>query len=90
MQQNLEKRIATLERARPPDDDLTIIRHIVTPGELDAAINRIRAADGQLWARLPCETDQTFIDRAAKAVKRNQWRAAILLTDDGAVSHAEH
>jgi hypothetical protein len=89
MQQNL-KRIAALERANPPDDDLTIIRHIVTPGNLDAALNRIRADDGQLWNRLPGETEQTLIDRAAKGVKRNQWHAAILLTDDGEVSHADY
>jgi len=90
MQQNLEKRIAALERANPPDDDLTIIRHIVTPGKLDATINRIRANDGQLWKRLPGELEQTLIDRAAKGVKRNQWHAAILLTDDGDLSHADH
>lgn len=80
--QNLEKRIAALEVANPPADDMTIILRLVSPGQLDAEIYRLRADDGELWTRHPGETEQDLIDRASLEVKRNPWGFARLITND--------
>lgn len=78
--QNLEKRIAALEQANPPAQELTIIRRIVVPGHLDAQVCRLRADNGQLWTRQPGETEQGLIERATSEVERNQSGAALLLS----------
>ena len=82
MVQTLDRRISALEQANPPTDERTIIRRFVTPGHLDAETYRLRADDGQLWVRLPGETERALIDRASKEVKRNEWGVGCLSTDD--------
>lgn len=77
--QALEKRIAALEVATPPVDEMTFVIRFVSPGHLDAEIHQLRADDGTLWTRLPGETEQELIDRATLAVRRNEWCAALLL-----------
>lgn len=71
--QNLEKRIAALELATPQADDLTVIRRYVRPGHLDDEIYLLTDSDGNAWTRQPNETEEAFIDRASKDVKRNAW-----------------
>ena len=88
--QTFERRLAALEQANPPADELTIIRRMVSPGHLDAEIYRLRADDGTLWTRQPGETEQGLIDRASKEVKRTPWGVASLITDDAEVCRAEH
>lgn len=78
----LEKRIAALEQANPPADEMTLIRRFVSPGNLDAETYRLRADDGQLWERLPGETEQALIDRASQEVKRNEWGVGSLASED--------
>jgi len=80
--QNLDRRIAALEQASPPADGMVIIRRFVSPGHLDAEIHRLRADDGELWTRQPGETEQDFIDRASREVKRNEWGSAGLASED--------
>ena len=79
---NLEKRIAALEATTMPADDLTIIRHYVSPGYLNAEIHRLRDDDGKLWTRQPRETEQELIDRATLEVKRTVWGIASLIAND--------
>lgn len=88
--QNLEKRIAVLESANPPADEITIIRRFVSPGHFDAEIYRLRDDDGKLWTRQPDEAEQELIDRASLEVKRSPWGIASLTADDAEVSHADH
>lgn len=76
--QNLEKRIAALEAANPTAADFTIIRRIVSPGQLDAEIYRLRDDDGNEWKRQTGETEQALIDRASFEVRRNSWGVASL------------
>lgn len=80
--QTLQKRIAALESVNPPDENLTIIRRVVSPGHLDAEIHRLHGDDGELWERLPGETEQAFIDRASGEVKRNPWGTARLVSEE--------
>ncbi len=80
--QAIEKRIAALEQASPPADGMTIIHRIVKPGHLDAEIHRLRGDGGELWERLPGETEQAFIDRASGEAKRNEWGFAGLASED--------
>lgn len=80
--QTIEKRIAALEQASPPAEGMTIIRRFVSPGHLDAEIHRLRGDDGELWERLPGETEQAFIDRASGEVKRNPWGTAGLVSEE--------
>ena len=87
---NLEKRIAALEAATPPAADLTIIRHYVRPGHLDAEIYRLRDDDDRVWTRQPNETEQELIDRASLEVKRNSWGVACLTADAGEVQLVKH
>lgn len=43
----------------------TIIRRFLSPGDVEVEIHSLRgAADGELWTRLPGETEQERIDRA--------------------------
>jgi len=80
--QAIEKRIAALEQAAPPADGLVIVRRFVSPGQPKAEIHRLRADDGELWTRQPGETEQDFIDRASREVKRNEWGSAGLSSED--------
>ena len=79
---NLEKRIAALEATTVPADDLTIIRHYVSPGHLDDEIFCLCDDDGNQWTRLPNETEQELKNRAITEVKRNAWGVAILTMRD--------
>lgn len=80
--QTIEKRIAALEQASPPADGMVIIRRIVRPGHLDAEIHRLRGDGGELWERLPGESEPAFIDRASGEVKRNPWGCACLASEE--------
>ncbi len=79
--QAIEKRIAALEQASPPADGRVVIHRIVRPGHLDAEICRLRGDGGELWERLPGETEQAFIDRSSGEVKRNPWGCARLISE---------
>ena len=81
--QALERRISALEKASPPDDNLTIIRRFVSPGEVDAEIQGLSAIDGQHWTRHPGETERELIDRASREVKRTPWGFACLTAQNG-------
>lgn len=87
---NIERRIAALEAANPPADDMTIIRRFVSVGQLDAEIYRLKDDEGKLWTRQAGETEQELLDRATLEVKRNPWGIASLTADDAEVSHADH
>ena len=78
---NLETRIAALETAIPTDD-LTIIRHYVSPGHLDDEIFCLCDDHGNQWTRRPNETEHELKDRAITEVKRNTWGVAILTMKD--------
>jgi len=88
--QTLQRRIAALESANPPDENLTITRRIVSPGHLDAEIFRLRSGAGEAWERLPGETEQKFVDRASREVKRSACGVARLVSGDGEACHVEH
>jgi hypothetical protein len=81
--QGTENRIAALEQANPPREELTIIRHFVSPGHVNDEILRICGDGGQLWERLPGETEKELFDRAKREVKRNELGIAQLSADDG-------
>ena len=78
---SLETRITALETASPTDD-LTIIRHFVSPGLLDDEIFCLCDDHGNQWTRQPNETEQELKDRATAEVKRNAWGVAILTMKD--------
>lgn len=82
----LEHRVSALESANPPADELTIIRHIVSPELANSEIHHLRDDDGKLWTRKPGETEQELIDRASLEVKRNAIGVARLIGDDGGAS----
>lgn len=75
----LERRVSALESANPPADELTIIRRIVSPGQLDAEVHGLRDDGGNLWLRLPGEIEQDLIDRASQEVTRSPWGVARLI-----------
>lgn len=86
---NIERRIALLEAAKSPVDDMTIIRRFVRPGFVDAEIQSLHDDDDKLWTRQPDETEQTLIDRATLEVKRNSWGLAFLTANVAEVLHAD-
>lgn len=63
-----------------PADQFTIIRRMVSPGQLDAEIYALRGDDGNFWAGQLGETEQELIDRASIEVKRSPWGVARLIT----------
>ena len=87
---NIERRIAALEAATIPVDDMTIIRRFVRPGHLDAEMFCLRDDDGNLWTRQSNETEQDLIDRASSEVKRSAWGIASLSMVDVEASNASH
>ena len=80
--QTLERRVCALEQASHGANRITLVRRIVDPGHLDAAIHSLRADDGELWTRQPGETEQAFMDRASSEVKRNGTGFAALTMAD--------
>ena len=68
---NLEKRIAALEATTATNDDMTIIRRYVSPGNVDGELCSLRDDVGTLWTRQSDESEQELIDRATREVKRN-------------------
>jgi len=88
--QALEKRIASLEQANPPAEELTIIRRIVWPGHLDAEIDHIRDDDGNEWTREPGESETAFTERATSETPPNKWGVKCLIATNTELEHANH
>jgi hypothetical protein len=79
--QSLERRIAELEKAGSTGEGpMTIIIRCMTPGNLDVEIQKLHDwKNGQQWMRQPGETEQEFIDRATREVKRDGPGCALLM-----------
>jgi hypothetical protein len=87
----LQNRVSALEKVQPSAEPMTIIRRIVSPGNLQPDYNHIRAADGTEWERLPGESEQDFIDRATRLVNRNEYgNAQLIVSESKEPSHANH
>lgn len=91
----LERRISALEQASPHNEQLTIIRRILSPGRLDAEIHRISSRGGdQQWLREPGESERAVLDRAIREVQRNAKGFAVVTAWPGQalseVNHAVH
>ena len=63
-----------------PADQFTIIRRMVSPGQLDAEIYALRGDDSNFWARQLGGTEQELIYRASIEEKRSPWGVARLIT----------
>ena len=84
--QNLEKRIAELEKAQPSNDGVkTIIVRFISPGVSGDDLQALHSyAGGQHWTREPSESEQNFIDRASREVERKgPGCVRLLLQSDG-------
>lgn len=79
--QNLEKRIAELEKGASMDEGpLTIVIRPLAPGNLDEELLALQAQNGsQRWTRQPGETEQELIDRASREVTRKGPGCALLM-----------
>lgn len=65
---SLKNRIEKLEKITKPTDEMwIIIRTIVSPGNTNPPLTRLRADDGRTFTREPDETEDDFIHRAARA-----------------------
>lgn len=86
--QNLDRRLATLERVAATDNRIdVIIRKIVSPGHLGAEIHRMTAAGGdRQWQRLADESERDFQDRAIREVHRNAKGFAVMVAWPGETS----
>ena len=62
--QNTDKRIAALESIVVTTGDITIIRRIVSPGQLEAETNRFIDKAEKVWTRWIGETESAFTERA--------------------------
>lgn len=80
--QNLEKRIAELEKgASMGEGPMTIVIRFLSPGDVEEEIQGLRDQNGaQRWMREPGETEQGLIDRASREVTRNGQGCALLMT----------
>ena len=66
---NLKKRIAAPEATTSTADDLTIIRHFMSPGHLDDETFCLCDSNNNQWTRQPNDTEQELKDRATTEVK---------------------
>ena len=82
--QSLERRIAELEKSGSTGEGpMTIIIRGLTPGNLEEEIYKLNdSKSSQQWERLPGETEQEFIDRASREVKRDGPGCALLIGGD--------
>lgn len=82
--QSLERRIAELEKAGSTvEGPQTIVIRGLTCGNLHVEIHALRnSKNGQQWKRQPGETEQEFIDRASREVKRDGPGCALLIGGD--------
>ena len=64
---NIRSRVEKLESSTDTGEPIIIVRHIVTPGRLNAPIAQIRTDDGQVFVREPMEDAGAFKQRAAFA-----------------------
>ena len=82
--QSLEKRIAELEKSQPSNDGVkTIIIRFISPGGSDDELQALHSySGGQHWTRDPSESEQNFIDRATRQVKRKGPGCALLMAGD--------
>ena len=78
---SLENRIAALEKTGSTvEGPQTIVIRGLTCGNLHVEIHTLRDSNGsQQWKRQPGETEQEFIDRASREVKRDRPGCALLL-----------
>lgn len=77
--QNLDKRVAALERVARPDSAITIIRCIVSPDRPTTQIGHIRDKEGNEWVREPGETEDQLTDRAERETVANEWGCKSLI-----------
>ncbi len=82
--QRLEKRLSALEAARPVLGELTIIRRIIRPGELDAKVCAIGEASGKVWTRQAGEGEEDLLARVEREATRTAAGVARL------VAHTEN
>ena len=82
--QSLERRIAELEKSGSTGEGpQTIIIRGMTPGNLEVEIQELHdSKSGQQWQRQPEETEQEFIDRASRELKRDGLGCALLIGGD--------
>ncbi len=88
--QNLERRVAVLETANPPTDEMTIIHCIVSPGHLDAEIDHIRDEAGREWTRQEGEAEAAFTDRAIAETPPNKYGNRRFIASNLELHHANH
>ena len=88
--QHLEKRVAALETIEAPAEELTFIRHFVSPGHLDAEIDFIRDDAGNEWTRQPGESQTAFTERAANQTQANKWGIKSLIALNMELEHASN
>ena len=62
---NIERRLAAMAATNMPADQFTIIRRMVSPGQLDAESYALRGDDGNFWARQLGETEQEWMTEQA-------------------------
>lgn len=83
--QNLDKRIAALEKSAPVADKVLCII-LVGMGEVGMEITHIHDNFGNEWNRLPDETEEDFKERASKETPRVGPRLPIIF---GQMSHPD-
>lgn len=74
----LDRRITALEHTIVPTDEITTIMRIEAGAEIDIVTGR----DGQIWMRLPAESERTFLDRACREAKREQGETIRLIASE--------
>lgn len=76
--QNLDKRVATLEKKTAPKEEITIIRRIVWVGQQGAEIEQLRDEQDNSWSREQSESELEFVERVKTEAFRNQWGVMVL------------
>ena len=76
--QNLDKRVATLEKKTAPREEITIIRRIVWVGQQGAEIEQLRDEQDNSWSREQSESELEFVERVKTEAFRNQWGVMVL------------
>jgi len=85
---SLDKRITMLEvTARGPDTFDAIVRVIVSPGNPNPDINRVRDHHGGEWLRQPGETARELQDRAIAAARLTTKGVLQLIAEEHDAEH---
>ena len=79
--ETLKRRVGELENMNLSDENITVIRKVLSPSHLGAPMSFISDSHGGVWVIGPDETERDFIERASNQATRNEFGTVRLIAN---------